>query len=160
MNPETGKRLDDRLKMKSYIGMKKIFAIVALLMVSVTLTARQKPADQEKQQPQEQEQAMVQRLYETQVSGSDSDFYEAFGHYFAKYDSIRQNLPEQFNAANLEQVMVCHCLIQKDYQCALAWCDSIDVPLTATELRINVYEQMGDWQRTYALRNESTARYS
>ena len=57
--------------------MKKIFAIVALLMVSVTLTARQKPADQEKQQPQEQEQAMVQRLYETQVSGSDSDFYEA-----------------------------------------------------------------------------------
>ena len=66
MNPETGKRLDDRLKMKSYIGMKKIFAIVALLMVSVTLTARQKPADQEKQQPQEQEQAMVQRLYETQ----------------------------------------------------------------------------------------------
>ena len=26
--------------------MKKIFAIVALLMVSVTLTARQKPADQ------------------------------------------------------------------------------------------------------------------
>ena len=57
--------------------MKKIFAIVALLMVSVTLTARQKPADQEKQQPQEQEQAMVQRLYETQVSGSDTDFYEA-----------------------------------------------------------------------------------
>ena len=74
---------------------------------------------------------------------------EAFGHYFAKYDSIRQNLPEQFNAANLEQVMVCHCLIQKDYQCALAWCDSIDVPLTATELRINVYEQMGDWQRAF-----------
>ena len=64
------------------------------------------------------------------------------------------------NAANLEQVMVCHCLTQKDYQCALAWCDSIDVPLTATELRINVYEQMGDWQRTFALRNESTARYS
>ena len=77
MNPETGKRHDDRLKMKSYIGMKKILSIAALLMVSVTLTARQKPADQEKQQPQEQEQAMVQRLYETQVSGSDSDFYEA-----------------------------------------------------------------------------------
>ena len=68
MNPETGKRHDDRLKMKSYIGMKKILSIAALLMVSVTLTARQKPADQEKQQPQEQEQAMVQRLYET-VSG-------------------------------------------------------------------------------------------
>lgn len=74
---------------------------------------------------------------------------EAFNHYFAKYDSIRQHLPEQFNAANLQQVMVCHCLIQRDYQCALAWCDSIDVPLTATELRINVYEQMGDWQRAF-----------
>ena len=282
--------------------MKKIFAIVALLMVSVTLTARQKPADQEKQQPQEQEQAMVQRLYETQVSGSDSDFYEAheafmdylegrkdwdkyyrtwmnrviydvnhryfhrafaeinyltddiekrhhehylyianmslgffyngrnqpelgekyfrralqgidaekdpvsvfnsylslaqslsfkrpaeamacldslpqkmlenpmydsgvlgyrciiankmgdyeaFHRYFTKYDSIRQNLPDQFNATNLQQVMVCHSLIRKDYQSALAWCDSIDVPLTATELRIDVYEQMGDWKRAF-----------
>ena len=282
--------------------MKKIFAIVALLMVSVTLTARQKPADQEKQQPQEQEQAMVQRLYETQVSGSDSDFYEAheafmdylegrkdwdkyyrtwmnrviydvnhkyfhrafaeinyitddieerhqedylyianmslgffyngrnqpemgekffrralqgidvekdpvsvfnsylsiaqslsfkrpaeamacldslpqqmlenpmyesgvlgyrciiankmgdyeaFHRYFTKYDSIRQNLPDQFNATNLQQVMVCHSLIRKDYQSALAWCDSIDVPLTATELRINVYEQMGDWKQAF-----------
>jgi signal transduction histidine kinase len=282
--------------------MKKIFAIVALLMVSVTLTARQKPADQEKQQPQEQEQAMVQRLYETQVSGSDSDFYEAheafmdylegrkdwdkyyrtwmnrviydvnhkyfhrafqeinyitddieerhqehylyianmglgffyngrnqpelgekyfrralqgidaekdpvsvfnsylslaqslsfkrpaeamacldslpqqmlenpmyesgvlgyrciiankmgdyeaFERYFTKYDSIRQNLPNQFNATNLQQVMVCHSLIRKDYQGALAWCDSIDVPLTATELRINVYEQMGDWKQAF-----------
>ena len=57
--------------------MRKILFIALLLTVSVTLTARQKPADQEKQQPQEQEQAMVQRLYETQVSGSDSDFYEA-----------------------------------------------------------------------------------
>ena len=282
--------------------MKKIFAIVALLMVSVTLTARQKPADQEKQQPQEQEQAMVQRLYETQVSGSDTDFYEAhqtfmdyleerqdwekyyrtwmnrviydvnhkyfhrafaeinyitddieerhqerylyianmglgffyngrnqpelgekyfrralqgidvekdpvsvfnsylsiaqslsfirpaeamacldslpqqmlenpmydsgvlgyrciiankmgdydaFKRYFTKYDSIRQNLPDQFNATNLQQVMVCHSLIQKDYQSALAWCDSIDVPLTATELRIDVYEQMGDWKQAF-----------
>ena len=57
--------------------MRKMLSIAVLLTVSVTLTARQKPADQEKQQPQEQEQAMVQRLYETQVSGSDSDFYEA-----------------------------------------------------------------------------------
>ena len=282
--------------------MKKILSIAALLMVSVTLTARQKPADQEKQQPQEQEQAMVQRLYETQVSGSDSDFYEAhkvfmeylegrkdwdkyyrtwmsrviydvnhryfhrafqeinyitddieerhqerylyianmglgffyngrnqpelgekffrralqgidvekdpvsvfnsylslaqslsfkrpaeamacldslpqqmlenpmydsgvlgyrciiankmgdyeaFHRYFTKYDSIRQNLPDQFNATNLQQVMVCHSLIRKDYQSAFAWCDSIDVPLTATELRINVYEQMGDWKQAF-----------
>ncbi len=74
---------------------------------------------------------------------------EAFKRYFTRYDSIRQHLPEQFNATNLEQVMVSQCLIQKDYQCALSWCDSINVPLTATELRINVYEAMGDWKRAY-----------
>ena len=74
---------------------------------------------------------------------------EAFDHYFARYDSIRQLQPEQFNAANLQQVMVSHCLMQNDYQCALAWCDSIDVPLTATELRIDVYEKMGDWQQAF-----------
>ena len=282
--------------------MKKFLFIAAILMVGITLTARQKPADQEKQQPREQEQAMVQRLYETQISGSDSDFYEAheafmdylegrkdwdkyyrtwmnrviydvnhkyfhrafaeinyitddiekrhqerylyianmslgffyngcnqpemgekyfrralqqiniekdpvavfnsylslaqslsfkrpaeamacldslpqqmlenpmyesgvlgyrciiankmgdyeaFHRYFTKYDSIRQNLPDQFNATNLQQVMVCHSLIRKDYQGALAWCDSIDVPLTATELRIDVYEQMGDWKQAF-----------
>ena len=75
--------------------------------------------------------------------------YDAFKRYFTKYDSIRHNLPNQFNAANLQQVMVCHSLIRKDYQSALAWCDSIDVPLTATELRINVYEQMGDWKQAF-----------
>ena len=74
---------------------------------------------------------------------------EAFKRYFTKYDSIRQHLPDQFNATNLEQVMVSQCLILKDYQCALNWCDSINVPLTATELRINVYEAMGDWKRAY-----------
>lgn len=74
---------------------------------------------------------------------------QAFNRYFTKYDSIRQHQPEQFNAANLEQVMVCWSLMQKDYRQALAWCDSIDVPLMATELRINVYEQMGDWQRAF-----------
>ena len=74
---------------------------------------------------------------------------KAFNDYFAKYDSIRQNIPAQFNAANLEQVMVCRYLMQNDYKGALAWCDSIDVPLMATELRINVYEQMGDWQRAF-----------
>ena len=74
---------------------------------------------------------------------------EAFDRYFARYDSIRQLQPEQFNAANLQQVMVSHCLMQNDYQCALAWCDSIDVPLTATELRIDVYEKMGDWQQAF-----------
>ena len=75
--------------------------------------------------------------------------YEAFERYFTKYDSIRHNQPEQFNATNLQQVMVCHSLIRKDYQSALAWCDSIDVPLAATELRINVYEQMGDWKQAF-----------
>ena len=74
---------------------------------------------------------------------------KAFDRYFTMYDSIRQHQPKQFNAANLEQVMVCRSLMQKDYQGALAWCDSIGVPLTATELRINVYEQMGDWQRAF-----------
>ncbi len=76
----------------------------------------------------------------------------AFYRYFNKYDSIREHQPAQFNAANLEQVMVCHHLLQKDYQQAIAWCDSIEVPLTATELRINVFEQMGDWQRAYRAR--------
>ena len=73
----------------------------------------------------------------------------AFNRYFSRYDSIRQNLPDQFNAANLHQVMVCRCLMQNDYRQALAWCDSIDVPLTATELRIDVYEQMGDWKQAF-----------
>jgi signal transduction histidine kinase len=74
---------------------------------------------------------------------------KAFNRYFVKYDSIRQHQPDQFNATNLEQVMVSHCLIQKDYQCALAWCDSIDVPLIATELRMDVYEEMSDWERAF-----------
>ena len=76
--------------------------------------------------------------------------HDLFNNYFARYDSIRQNLPAQFNAANLEQVMVCRCLMQNDYEGALAWCDSIDVLLTATELRMNVYEQMGDWERAFS----------
>ena len=284
------------------LEIKKIVFTVVLLAMSITLVAQQKSADQKTQQTSEQEQAMVQRLYETQMNGSDSDFYEAheafmdylegrqnwamyyrtwmnrviydvnhkyfhrafaeinyitddikerhqeqylyivnmgmgflyngrnqpevgekyfrralqdidvekdpvaafnvylslaqslsfkrpaeamacldslpqqmlenpmyesgvlgyrciianklgdreaFDRYFARYDSIRQLQPEQFNAANLQQVMVSHCLMQNDYQCALAWCDSIDVPLTATELRIDVYEQMGDWQQAF-----------
>ena len=74
---------------------------------------------------------------------------EAFNRYFARYDSIRRNQKEQFNSTNLQQVMVCRYLMQNDYKSALAWCDSINVPLTATELRMNVYEQMGDWERAY-----------
>lgn len=74
---------------------------------------------------------------------------KAFKHYFARYDSIRQNLPQQFNSANLFQVMVCHALMNKDYKLALAWSDSTDVELMATELRRDIYDQMGDWKKAY-----------
>jgi len=74
---------------------------------------------------------------------------DAFNHYFERYDSIRKNLPDQFNATNLYQVMVCHGLMHHDYQSALAWCDSIDVPLVATELRIDVYNAMHAWEKAY-----------
>lgn len=284
------------------ISLKKIVVSVALLAVSITLTAKQKPTAMGKGMPSKQEQELAQRVYETQMSGKDSDFYEAhkmfmdyleeqqewekyyrswmnriiyevnnrrfhrayieihhvtedikerhleqylyisnmglgffyngrnqpelgekyfrralqsidvekesvaafnsylslaqslsfkhpaeamacldslphqmlqnpmyesgvlgyrciiankmnddkaFDRYFAKYDSIRQHLPDQFNAANLQQVMVCRCLMQKDYKGALAWCDSINVPLTAIELRMDIYEHMGDWQRAF-----------
>lgn len=101
------------------------------------------------------QQMLANPMYESGVLGyrciiaNKMNDREAFYRYFAKYDSIRQHLPAQFNAANLQQVMVCYSLMQNDYQRALAWCDSIDVPLTATELRINVYEQMGDWKRAF-----------
>ena len=99
------------------------------------------------------QQMLVNPMYESGVLGyrciiaNKMDDREAFYRYFTKYDSIRQNLPAQFNAANLQQVMVCHSLMENDYQQALAWCDSLDVPLAATELRIDIYEQMGDWER-------------
>ena len=101
------------------------------------------------------QQMLVNPMYESGVLGyrciiaNKMDDREAFYRYFTKYDSIRLNLPAQFNAANLHQVMVCHSLMQNDYQRALAWCDSLDVPLVATELRINIYEQMGDWERAF-----------
>ena len=101
-------------------------------------------------------QQMLQNpMYESGVLGyrciiaNKMDDRKAFDRYFLRYDSIRQQQPEQFNAVNLEQVMVCRSLMNKDYRQALAWCDSIDVPLTATELRIDVYEQMGDWKRAF-----------
>ena len=51
---------------------------MALLVVSVTLAAQQKSTNQEKQQQSsDQEQTMVQRVYEAQMSGNDSIFYEA-----------------------------------------------------------------------------------
>ena len=57
------------------LEIKKIVFTVVLLAMSITLVAQQKSADQKTQQPSEKEQAMVQRLYETQMNGSDSDFY-------------------------------------------------------------------------------------
>ena len=74
---------------------------------------------------------------------------KAFNQYFARYDSIRQNNPAGFNPANLFQVMVCHYMQKNDWQKALAWCDSTDVPMMANELRLDVYEKMGDWQRAF-----------
>ncbi|WP_033147314.1 sensor histidine kinase KdpD [Prevotella sp. P6B1] len=73
----------------------------------------------------------------------------AFNRYFARYDSIRHNNPAGFNAANLQQVMVCHYLMLNDYKQALAWCDSVSVPQMANELRLDIYEKMGDWQRAF-----------
>jgi signal transduction histidine kinase len=74
---------------------------------------------------------------------------KAFEQYYARYDSIRQNNPAGFNPANLQQVMVCYYMLKNDYKQALAWCDSIDVPMMANELRMDVYEKMGDWQRAF-----------
>ena len=74
---------------------------------------------------------------------------KAFDRYYARYDSIRQNNPAGFNPANLFQVMVCHYMLKNDWQKALAWCDSTDVPMMANELRLDVYEKMGDWQRAF-----------
>lgn len=74
---------------------------------------------------------------------------KAFNQYFARYDSIRQNNPAGFNPANLFQVMVCHYMLQNDWKKALAWCDSTDVPMMANELRLDVYEKMGDWKRAF-----------
>ena len=59
------------------LAVKKIVFSVALLAMSISLSAQQKQPTQEKQQPNTQEHALVQRLYETQQNGSDSDFYEA-----------------------------------------------------------------------------------
>ena len=75
--------------------------------------------------------------------------YQAFDKYFARYDSIRQNNPAGFNPANLHQVMVCHYMMRNEYNKALAWCDSIDVPMIANELRLDIYEKMGSWEKAF-----------
>lgn len=50
--------------------LKKIVLVAAMLAVSITLTAQPSAQEQE-------EKALAQRVYEAQVSGSDSVFYEA-----------------------------------------------------------------------------------
>ena len=72
------------------LAVKKIVFSVALLAMSISLSAQQKQPTQEKQQPNAQEHALVQRLYETQQNGSDSDFYEAH-EAFMKYLENRQD---------------------------------------------------------------------
>lgn len=73
------------------LDLQKIVFTVVLLAMSITLVAQQKSAEQKaQQQPSDQEQAMVQRLYETQMNGSDSDFYEAH-EAFMDYLEGRQN---------------------------------------------------------------------
>lgn len=58
--------------------LEKIVLTLVMLAVSLNLTAKQKGAVQ---QPDEQEKALVQRVYEAQMSGSDSDFYKAHGEF-------------------------------------------------------------------------------
>lgn len=61
------------------INVRRFVISVAMLAVSITLTAQLKPSEQERQ--------MVQRLQEAQMNGSDSDYYkaqEAFMDYLEK----------------------------------------------------------------------------
>lgn len=51
------------------INVRRFVISVAMLAVSITLTAQLKPSEQEQQ--------MVQRLQEAQMNGSDSDYYKA-----------------------------------------------------------------------------------
>lgn len=51
------------------INVRRFVISVAMLAVSITLTAQLKPSEQERQ--------MVQRLQEAQMNGSDSDYYKA-----------------------------------------------------------------------------------
>ena len=79
--------------------MKKIVLLsVALLVVNVTFAAQQKPTDQEKQQqPSNQEMVMLQHINEAQMSGSDSDFYEAH-QTFMDYIESRQEWDKYYRA--------------------------------------------------------------
>lgn len=59
------------------LDMRKIVFTAVLLAMSLPLVAKQKPAAQPLQ-PSADEQVMLQRIYQAQSSGSDSDFYEAY----------------------------------------------------------------------------------
>ena len=62
-------QVSDILRIFAGMNFKKIIFSIALLLVSVTLAAQQKPSEKELQ--------LVQSLQEAQINGSDSDFYEA-----------------------------------------------------------------------------------
>lgn len=54
----------------------------AMLVVSITLTAQPSVQQDKQKQPsaqEQEEQALAKRVYEMQMSGSDSDFYGAHG---------------------------------------------------------------------------------
>ena len=152
--PETGERFFRRA-LQGIDAEKEPVAVFNVYLSLAQSLSFKRPAEAMACLDSLPQQMLLNPMYESGVLGyrciiaNKMGDREAFYRYFAKYDSIRQHLPEQFNAANLQQVMVCHCLMQDDYQQALAWCDSIDVPLTATELRINIYEQMGEWQQAF-----------
>lgn len=74
---------------------------------------------------------------------------EAFDRYFAQYDSLQRNFPDQFAEMNYAEVMVYRFLRQEDYPTALAWCDSLQSANDAANMRMKVYKQMGDWKQAF-----------
>jgi hypothetical protein len=78
------------------INVRRFVISVAMLAVSITLTAQLKPSEQERQ--------MVQRLQEAQMNGSDSDYYkaqEAFMDYLEKKQRMGQILSDVDGSCDL-----------------------------------------------------------
>lgn len=71
------------------LDMRKIVFTAVLLAMSLPLVAKQKPAAQPLQ-PSADEQVMLQRIYQTQSSGSDSDFYEAYEAYMSYVEGRKE----------------------------------------------------------------------
>ena len=70
---------------------------MVMLVVSTTLTARQKPTTLDKQLPEDKEQVLFQRVYDAQMNGSDSDFYQAH-EAFMNYLESRQDWEKYYRA--------------------------------------------------------------